>query len=291
MAEKKEKQAVASSNKSETSQAQLEAAEARVELAQLELDRCTLRAPFTGQVTALPVSSGQYVQKGATIAELSDISSLKTLQPVDRRAITAGSSLPVQIEGRDVSAKVMAILPLPENFSKLRELATPLAAALLVVANPKGDLEPGLRAQHETVPNTPIATVPKRALKQEDARSGDSAMIQVIRNEYVTNVPVRVLGEMGADRVQIAGPLRASDSLIASSSVPLVPGTLVRFGEGATNRAIEGTSPNPALGGVEAGLTSPPGARGRVAPGGAGKQDTPPKRPTTRAPSASSTPF
>ena len=51
-------------------------------------------------------------------------------------------------------------------------------------------------------------------------------MVQVIRDEYVTNVPVRVLGENGTERVQIAGALRASDSLIASTSVPLLAGTL-----------------------------------------------------------------
>ena len=36
--------------------ARLDAAEARAELAQLELDRCTLRAPFPGKILAAPVS-------------------------------------------------------------------------------------------------------------------------------------------------------------------------------------------------------------------------------------------
>ncbi len=56
-------------------------------------------------------------------------------------------------------------------------------------------------------------------------------MVQVIRDDYVTNVPVRVLGDTGAERVQIAGALRSSDSLVASTSVPLLAGTLVRFGD------------------------------------------------------------
>ena len=30
-------------------------------------------------------------------------------------------------------------------------------------------------------------------------------MVQVIRNEYVTNVPVHVLGDTGPERVQISG--------------------------------------------------------------------------------------
>jgi len=293
-AELKETQALQKSSKQdlELSKAQLEAAEARVALAQLELDRCTLRAPFAGRVTALPVCAGQYVLKGATIAELSDVTSLKALQPVDRRAVAVGAPLTIEIEGREVSAKVHAILPLPEIFIRLRELATPLAAALLVVPNPKGDLEPGLRVHHAAIPTTPLAAVPKRAVKQEDARSGEAAMVQVIRNEYVVNVPVQVLGDVGPERVQIAGALRISDSLIVSTSVPLLAGTLVRFGEGAANRAVEGMPPNPALGGVEVGITNPPGSRARTGPGPGLPQDPPKnRRLPTRTPAARTDPF
>src|SRR5208337_2329087 len=68
--------------------AQFEAAQAKAELAQLELDRLTLRAPFAGRITALPVSSGQYVLKGTVIAELADVTSLKSLVPVDRRTVS-----------------------------------------------------------------------------------------------------------------------------------------------------------------------------------------------------------
>jgi len=140
----------------------------------------------------------------------------------------------------------------------------------------------------------PVATVPKRAVKQEDTRSGEATQVQVIRNEYVVNVPVRVLGDVGPERVQIAGALRAADSLIVSTSVPLLAGTLVRFGEGATNRAVEGTSPNPSLGGAEVGITNPPGSRGRPGSGpgpgpGAQKEPARKRRPATQ--SAGSGPF
>ncbi len=145
-AELREKQALLKANKndSEVYRAQIEAAEARVELAQLDLDRCTLRAPFAGRVSALPACAGQYVMKGTILAELADVSSLKVMQPVDRRSVAPNSSFSVQIEGRDVPAKVQAVLPLPESMKILRELVTPLSAATLIVANSKGELEPGL---------------------------------------------------------------------------------------------------------------------------------------------------
>ena len=152
------------------------------------------------------------------IAELADVSSLRVMQPVDRRSVTANASLTVQVEGRDVSAKVQAILPLPEGLKILRELATPWAAPCSSSPIPRATSSraSGSRA-HRSLDSD--RTVPKRAVKSEDPRGGDNMMVQVIRDEYVTNVPVRVLGETGAERVQIAGALRTSDSLIASTSV------------------------------------------------------------------------
>ena len=277
-AELREKQAVLKghTNNPDVYQAQVEAAEARVELAQLDLDRCTLRAPFAGRVVALPACAGQYVMRGAVLAELADVSSLKVMQPVDRRSVAPNSSFSVQIEGRDVPAKVQAVLPLPESMKVLRELVTPLSAATLIIANSKGELEPGLRVQSPTVPSTPIATVPKRAVKPEDSRGGTSMMVQVIRDDYVTNVPVRVLGETGTERLQIAGALRSSDSLIASTSVPLLAGTLVRFGDN----------------GAEAGATGNPhaGRSRQQAPGPGAAPGSPAPRPAART-NSGSTPF
>ena len=269
-AEVKEKEAELKANQaSEVLRSHLEAAQARAELAQLSLDRCTLRAPFSGRIVAMPVCAGQYVVKGTTIAELADVSALKTLLPVDRRSVASGAALTVQVEGQDVAGKVQAILPLPVQYVALRELATPFAAAWVVVSNTKGDLEPGLRVRPTAIPVAPIATIPKRALKQNGARDADNAMVQVIRNEYVTNVPVRILGDTGPERTQITGLLRRTDALIVSSSVSLLAGTLVRFGAGAAPHGIEGTPPDPSIGGADAGISGPADSGGQVgAPSG-----------------------
>ena len=199
LAEVKEKQAlVRHQGKDDVAQGQLEGAQARAELAQLELDRCTLHAPFAGRVMAIPVYSGQYVLKGTTLMEIADVSGLKALHPVDRRSVTTGSALTVQVEDQEVAGKVQAVLPLPDSFLMLRELATPFAAAWVVLPNVKGQLEPGLRLHSSTVPVRPIATVPKRAVKHESVRGAEQSIVQVLRNEYVTNVPVQVLGDIRA---------------------------------------------------------------------------------------------
>ncbi len=98
-------------------QAQLEAAQARAEIAQLELDRCTLRAPFAGRVFASPISPGQYVTKGTLIAELVDLASLHVLVPYDRAGVSVGGNVNVNIEGQTVAGKVQALLPLDEQHA------------------------------------------------------------------------------------------------------------------------------------------------------------------------------
>src|SRR5271166_792081 len=278
--------------------AQLEAAQGRAELAQLELDRLTLRAPFAGRIISLPVSSGQYVLKGTEIAELADITSLKSLVPVDRRTVTERADLKVFVEEQEQTAKVQSILPLPESYASLRELAAPFTSAWVVVPNAKGELAPGLRVRSANLPITPIATVPKESLKTTEGSAGSAAsMVQVLRNEYVTNVPVDVLGKMGPDRIQVTGALRAKDALIVSSSVPLLAGTLVRFAPPAVwlvtspqtpGHVIEGMTPNPARQGVEAGI-APPGAAATepaAGPSGSSRSRSASGRPARPTPAA-----
>ena len=287
-AEVKEKEALTKANAgtpaADVCQAQLEAAQARKTLAQLELDRGTIRAPFPGRVLNIPICAGQFVQKGEPILELADTTSLRAVVPVDRRGASAGSTLNVAVEEQNVPCKIQALLPLPESFAILRELATPFAAASVVFPNPRGDLEVGLRARPSGVPTTPIAAIPRRALRPDEIRGAAGSMIQVIRNEYVTNVPVQVMGGLGPDRIQVSGLLRDSDALIVGSSVALMPGTLVRFSDGPGSRGIEGTSPDPSRGGVEAGIT-PPGGRMPATSGRAGtRRSSPASSPSYPAP-------
>lgn len=253
--------------------AQLEAAQARAELAQLALEHCTLRAPFAGRVVDLLVTEGQFVLKGTTILELADVSSLKVLQPVDRRHVSAGSSLAVQVEDKEVAGKVQAILPLPDDYLVLRELVTPLAAATVILPNPRGELEIGLRVRTGSIPSTPVAVIPKRSVKQDNPRSSENSVVQVIRNEFesnlpvqiVTNVLVSVLGEAGPDRIQVTGRFRPTDSLVVATSSPLLAGTMVKFPEGTGSRGSDATlSGSNGASGPDAGLHSP-GSSGRGA--------------------------
>jgi multidrug efflux pump subunit AcrA (membrane-fusion protein) len=296
-AERKEKLALLGDNAAlaEVHTAQVEAAKARIDLAQLALDRCTIRAPFAGRVLDQPVSPGQYVLKGTILVELADLSSLRALVPVDRRSLLAksGASIPLWVEDQEVTGTVQAILPLPESHAALRELAAPFAAAWVAVPNPSLDLEPGLRVRSESSPEAPITVIPRRSLHEALAGSTPAAedktptgSVQVLRSEYVRQIPVRILGEVGPERVQVSGPFQMRDVLIASSSVPLLAGTLIRFGDSGNQGEVEGTTPNPNRRGEPAGLVAPgartPAAAGAVGSSSSGGVRRSPARPSGR---------
>jgi multidrug efflux pump subunit AcrA (membrane-fusion protein) len=268
----------------EIGKARVEAAQGRAELAQLDVDRCTLRAPFAGRVLALPVSPGQYVTKGTMIADLADVSTLRALMPVDRSTVKEGGTLEISVEGKAVAGKVQAVLPLPEHHAHLRELATRWEAAWLAIVSSDRGLEPGQRVSDPFVPDAPITVVASRAVHDLQSGAGQATVL-VVRSDYVTLVPVRVLGNVGPERVQVSGPFRATDLAIVESSIPLAAGTYIRFGSNP-DAPIETVPPKPGAPGRVVDITPPTG--GAAPPGTAASRITPIGAPDSNAPRAGS---
>lgn len=220
----------------------VQAARARLELAQLALQARDLASPIDGRILAIAVDPGQFVQKGETIAEVADASTVRAVVPVRRDAAKPGAEIELSVEGESAKGAVRAILPLPESFATLHELATPWVAAVVDIPNPDGRFEPGRRVRPPSVPESPVAAVDERAIKEKKADAAGS--VQVIRDDRVVTVPVRILGPLGPGRLQVSGPLRESDAVVVSSSLPLAEGTFIRFG----NRKDQGVSAKPADG-------------------------------------------
>ncbi len=210
---------------------------------------------LSGRLVALPVCAGQYVVKGTTIAELADVSALKTLLPVDRRSVASGASLTVHVEGQDVAGKVQAVLPLPAQFVALRELATPFAAAWVVDPQHQGaSSSRDCGSAPRPFRSRPSPRFPKRAMKHGDARNADSthgpgdpqrirhqrAGARARRHRPGTDAGHRPLSAVGrTDRVVIG----------------LAPGRDAGpFRRGGGPSSIEGVSPDPAVGGTPAGV-------------------------------------
>jgi RND family efflux transporter MFP subunit len=65
----------------------LAAARARLEQAQANLERCEVRAPFTGRLTLASVERGQFVAPGTVLAAMADDTVLEIQVPLDSRDV------------------------------------------------------------------------------------------------------------------------------------------------------------------------------------------------------------
>lgn len=240
----------------EIAQAQVEAAQAMVDLAKLRLERCTLRAPFAGRLLRCQVVPGQFVRAGEVLATIAETTSLQVVIPVSRSAAGLGTELRVQVEGKEVLGKLQALLPLPAEQEVLRELAAPLASGVLTIPNTQGTLEPGERVLSPFLPTSPVATIPSRAIRRTSDQA-TTGLVQVVRNDYVTDLPVRILGPSGPERAQVSASFRPNDQLILEAQPPLIAGTLVRMNSGLGQPPIEGMAPAPGAPGTVVDTVTP----------------------------------
>ncbi len=256
--------------------ARVDAAEAQLEIARMALAANNLNAPFDGQVLSIAVGPGQLVLKGETIAVLIDKSRLSALIPVDRSTAKVGDAISLDIEGQKVEGKIAALVPLTDNFSSLRQLGTTFICARVTVPNAADDLQVGFRVLSPFLPNEPLTATNQKSVKRY---SNGTASVQVLRDDKVTTVPVRIFGKLNAERVQVSGPFAPGDALILLSSVPLTDGTIVRFDASASAPGAGTFNPN----------VAPIGSGGAGTGGGGGAPSS--KSAPKSAPAAKGDPF
>jgi membrane fusion protein (multidrug efflux system) len=78
---------VATSSELDQARARANASQAAMERAKAELDRATIVAPIDGIINRIPVEVGEYVQKGAEVAELVEIDTVKVAVDVPSRDV------------------------------------------------------------------------------------------------------------------------------------------------------------------------------------------------------------
>lgn len=205
-------------------EARVEAAKADLDLAKLRLDQCNLQSPLTGVVTAIHVIEGEFVLAGAPVITVIDSSQLRVELPVDGRTVTAGASIQLKVEDTTVPATVQTILPLSERFEPLRDLFLSVATAVAIVENPTGNLRAGQTVYSDMIPRLPVTEIPTAALS--NTGEGDRK-VQVIREGFVRDVPVQLLGQMGEDHVFVSGRFGPTDELVLKSSERLLDGSRV----------------------------------------------------------------
>ncbi|HEY7575593.1 MAG TPA: efflux RND transporter periplasmic adaptor subunit [Thermoanaerobaculia bacterium] len=188
-------------------------------IAALERDRrpdlaVTFSAPITGTVLQKLAVEGQYVAEGAELYQLADLSRVWLMVRVyeyELGRLRVGQEAEAEVSalpGRSFRGRIAFIEPVLERETRS-------AGVRIELANPRGELKPGMFAQTRLeVPASAALTVPRGAVIDTGTR-------RVVYVETAPNVftPRQVrTGEASADRVAILEGLREGEKVVAAAS-------------------------------------------------------------------------
>ncbi len=205
-------------------EARVQVAEADLALAELEQARTVIRSPLKGIVTAIPVVEGEFVRAGQPLAVVIDPSQFYVELPIDAKTQHAGETIELKVEEENVPAKLAAVLPLSPQFDPLRELFLSPASGRAVLDNTGGKWRAGQTVHSPMIPRLPVAEVPTAAVV--NAEQG-GRKVQVIREGFVRDIPVQLLGQMGGEYLFVSGRFGVTDELVAKTSETLLDGARV----------------------------------------------------------------
>ena len=210
----------------ELAEARHAATEAILKLAQHRLDRIAVRTPMAAQVFRIHVVPGQVVRAGEPLVQVGNTKQLKVEIPVDRKEAAPGKAIAIKIEDQTIQAKVRDLLPLAPRFEPIRDLVDSAASAIVIIDNDKGTFSAGQTVYASLIPRNPVTEVPNTAV----ANTADGGRrVQVVRDDVIRDIPVQILGQIGADKTFVAGAFASTDELIASASKELADGTRVKM--------------------------------------------------------------
>ncbi|HEX7037549.1 MAG TPA: efflux RND transporter periplasmic adaptor subunit [Pseudomonadales bacterium] len=216
--------------------AELQAAEAAVDLARARLDKTRIRAPFSGTVGLRRVSVGDFVNVGQDLVNLVEIDPLKVdfrVGEVHLPSVAPGQTIEVAVDAfpeRRFSGEVYAIEPLVDVNGR----AVVIRARL---PNEDGVLRPGLFSRVELIIDTAAAAllVPESAIVPR----GDQHFVYRLVDGRALLTEV-LLGKRESQRVQIVEGIAAGDVVITAGQLKLRDGVAVAVPQGAAITARGG---------------------------------------------------
>ncbi|MBM3771924.1 MAG: efflux RND transporter periplasmic adaptor subunit [Acidimicrobiia bacterium] len=198
----------------------LQGARARVTLAQKALADTVVRAPFSGVVAQRLVSVGDYVNRGMRVAIVVRVDPLRVELTVPAPFISAvrvGQPVTFEVDaypGRTFEGKVRYVSPTLETAQRALTVEA-------VVANPTGELKPGLfaTARIEQPEKTPGVLVPTAAVQT----LGGTSRVFVVAGDAVEERLVTT-GQTADSSIEITKGLKAGERVATTSIAQLADG-------------------------------------------------------------------
>lgn len=211
-------------NGAEQSYRSLQAARARVALANKSVSDTAVRAPFDGLVAERAVSVGDYVTKGTRVATVVSIDPLRVELTVPEQAIALiriGQSVRLTVDaypGEQFAATVRFISP----AVRVDQRALTVEA---VAPNQDGRLKPGLFATALIEQESPALalTVPEAAV---ETAAGTSRVYVV--TDGTTDERIVTVGEKAAGMVELTSGVAKGERVVAEPRGRITDGLAVR---------------------------------------------------------------
>lgn len=222
----------ASKSDLDVAQAQLEQANAAVELQQAIVAKKNIVAPFSGILGIRQVDLGQFLPPGSEVVPLQDLDTLFldfTLPENQMIGVKTGFTVQIRVDAypdREFSGVITAINPKVEKNSRNLKLRATLN-------NDDHALRPGMFAEVTLLLGSPkpVLTIPATAVTY--TTYGDTVfIIQTRKNRagdeefFVARQPIQT-GETRNDRVEVTAGLKENDYLVSAGQVKLREGIAV----------------------------------------------------------------
>lgn len=212
--------------RSERDMARQELATAEVALARAryDLDRAEVKSPFPGRVVTRLIEPGEFINRGAAVARVVDISALEVTAQIPVASVAAikeGDRLTVEGPTGAVEASVRALVPVGDQVSRSAELRAALTGTAWLVGT----------AVKVAIPNGPATerlAVPRDALL---LRPEGRAVFRIGEGEVAELVPVEP-GLTSGELVSVTGTLKAGDRVVIRGGETLQPGQKVQVQSG-----------------------------------------------------------
>jgi membrane fusion protein (multidrug efflux system) len=202
-----------------------DAARARIDLARVELERMTIRAPFAGVLGPRLVSPGDRVTEETDLVQIDAIATLKLAFPIPE---------PIVEWVRTGMPFTVSVAPFPEerfpgSVYFVAPSLDPRNRQLLLkglVPNPQRRLRPGLFAnvQLETAKQADVLLAPESAVVYQ--RQG-TFVWRIGADGTAERVPVE-LGQRRDGRVEVRSGLAPGDRVVSAGTNKVVPGRPVQ---------------------------------------------------------------
>lgn len=205
-------------------QGRIDQAQAEIALLDLALDRCTVRAPFAGVVTAKRTEVGQWVSAGSAVASLVTLDQLQVAVDVPERyypQLRPGAKMQIGFEADadlSVEGTLHGIIPSADPQSRTFPIK-------IWIPNPGRRLGAGMLARVELPMGDTYSAVvvPKDALVQQGA---GQLLYRINGDDTVEPVEVRS-GQAVGSWVVVEGPVRSGERFVTRGNERLQPGQSV----------------------------------------------------------------